>query len=441
MNKNAICLLVSACLIGCLISCQKSEPTAVNESHDTPVSANESETTNVLEVVQKYVIEPREIATSIAWNNPIPYGIKTLQAEKIEGFGSQDFFNYRASYPCFQSLPNKEVQEKVNQLIQNYVNEEFTEFWSRVAIVSESPEKYVIGINVYWGSYDIIFINQNYCSILFHRYGYRWTESYPMNINLKTGELIQNTDFFVEGYDFYPFMREYCLVDLAKQWEEQYGEYRYMEDRLEHPFNFCFSPTGIYAYFNEFFSHATGDFIVTIPYSVFQGNCVFQNPEAIYAKFNCQPGWNSIQGNGFFVKYPEMRSIDGEVVNTEFIPARGYPSEFTLTVPTEKYGTVVFHVKVEKVEEMESPPTPLETGEFLQIDSKKFERKLVENLPEDSSSQQMYSEKYAFQNCDEESCCQVSITLEGTAETMEEWISNKQHLYYLVNQILSSMEF
>ncbi|MCK5848144.1 MAG: hypothetical protein KAH01_02970, partial [Caldisericia bacterium] len=127
LKNKILWMAITVCLVVGFVSCQKTKPVSINDTHEESVII--AEITKESEVVDDYVIDPDQMAETIEWINPIPYRIKSIHAEKSVYFEGTNFFTYESSYPYFSSLPDKVVQGKVNIIIKNYVDKELDEFW------------------------------------------------------------------------------------------------------------------------------------------------------------------------------------------------------------------------------------------------------------------------------------------------------------------------
>lgn len=335
-------------------------------------------------------------------------------------------------------MPDKEAEKNVNQLIQGYIEDELKEFWDKK---NRSGDFYT---NLYIGNYQILFVDESICSILFHRYGYRWTESHVMNIQLQKGKLLKPEDFFVKDYDYYPVMRAYCLKDLTEQRLSEGRDPTNMEGKLLYRFDFNVTANGFYAYFNEIFSHATGDYTVYIPFSIFGDNCLLKAKKSLYGCFDCPDGWKYFDESNFLIKYPALLDADGLVMNMSYMDEEHPDSTFTLHVPVQDTGDISFRIQQKRGWNFE-PIEKKDQNKLIYIDSAECEETYQSSEKKDESTQMItMEERYAFRTMlttIDKTEYLITITFQSLPlSDVTNWEAQKERLYYIANQILSTFE-
>ncbi|MCE5223420.1 DUF4163 domain-containing protein, partial [bacterium] len=385
MRKNEVVAIVLVFFVANLFSCKNS---SINNKIPDMNTIKEEEriisSTNDVAVKEK-------TSQSIQWQSPYPFGIKKNRIPNRNETKSNDKVAISsASYPSFHGLPDKDAEKNVNQLIQGYIEDELKEFWN---YKNMSGDFYT---NLYFGNYQILFVDESICSILFHRYGYRWTESHVMNINLQEGKLLEPKDFFVKDYDYYPVMRVYCLRDLT---EQRLGEGRdptNMEGKLSYRFDFNVTANGFYVYFNEIFSHATGDYAVYIPFSIFGENCLLKPKKSLYGYFDCPEGWKYFDESNFLIKYPALLDSEGLVMNMAYHDAREDGSTFVLHIPVQNAGDISIQIQQKQGWHFE-PVSKNGQKKTVNIDSAEFEETYQSSEMKDQATQKVtMEERYTF---------------------------------------------
>ncbi|MDD4663539.1 MAG: hypothetical protein PHD83_02600 [Caldisericia bacterium] len=429
MRKKEVVAILLVFFVINLFSCKNS---SINNK--IPGISTIKEEERIIPSINDVVIKEK-ISQSIQWQSPYPFGIrKNFIPTRNETKSNDEVAISYASYPSFHGLPDKAIEKKVNQIIKGYIDNELKEFWNSISM----------GRNVYFSHYQILFIDENICSILFHRYGYRWTESYIMNIHLQEGKLLKPEDFFVKGYDYYPIMRAYCLKDLTEQRLSEGRDLTNMEGKLLYKFDFNVTANGFYAYFNEIFSHATGDYAVYIPFSIFGENCLLKPKKSLYGYFDCPDGWKYFDENNFLIKYPTLLDADGFVMNMTYNDEDDDGSNFNLNLLVQNTGEISFKIQQKNGWNAE-PINKNDKEKLVNIDSVEFEKTQKSSETKDQVSQMItIKEDTTFRTILTKSeRIEYNITISITSLPLKDqsvWEDQKEKLYYYVNQILSTFE-
>lgn len=429
MRKKEVVAILLVFFVINLFSCKNS---SINNK--IPGISTIKEEERIIPSINDVVIKEK-ISQSIQWQSPYPFGIrKNFIPTRNETKSNDEVAISYASYPSFHGLPDKVIEKKVNQIIKGYIDNELKEFWNSISM----------GRNVYFSHYQILFIDENICSILFHRYGYRWTESYIMNIHLQEGKLLKPEDFFVKGYDYYPIMRAYCLKDLTEQRLSEGRDLTNMEGKLLYKFDFNVTANGFYAYFNEIFSHATGDYAVYIPFSIFGENCLLKPKKSLYGYFDCPDGWKYFDENNFLIKYPTLLDADGFVMNMTYNDEDDDGSNFNLNLLVQNTGEISFKIQQKNGWNAE-PINKNDKEKLVNIDSVEFEKTQKSSETKDQVSQMItIKEDTTFRTILTKSeRIEYNITISITSLPLKDqsvWEDQKEKLYYYVNQILSTFE-
>ena len=433
MRKKEVVVILLVFFIANLFSCTNA--TINNKISDINfIESGEKDKTSTNDVTIK---EKR--SKSIVWTSPFPFGIKKNRIPtRNETKSNNQVAISSASYPSFHDLPDKKTEQKVNQLIKGYIDDELKEFWDKK---NRSGDFYT---DIYIGTYQILSVDENICSIIFHRYGYRWTKSHVMNIDLQEGKFLKPEDFFMKGYDYYPVMRAYCLKDLTEQRLNEGRDPTNMEGKLLYRFDFNVTANGFYAYFNEIFSHATGDYAVFIPFSIFGDNCLLKAKKSLYGCFDCPDGWKYFNESNFLIKYPALLDADGLVMNMSYMDEEHPDSTFTLHVPVQDTGDISCRIQQKQGWNFE-PIKKKDQNKLIYIDSAECEETYQSSEKKDESTQMItMEERYTFRTMlttIDKTEYLITITFQSLPlSDVPNWEAQKERLYFLANQILSTLE-
>lgn len=429
MRKNEVVAILLVFFVVNLFACKNS---SINNKIPAINTIKEEE--RIVPSINNVIVKEKT-SQSIQWQRPYPFGIrKNFIPTRNETKSNDEVAISYASYPSFHGLPDKVIEKKVNQIIKGYIDNELMEFWNSIGM----------GRNVYFSHYQILFVDEHICSILFHRYGYRWTESYVMNINLQEGKLLEPEDFFVKDYDYYPVMRDYCLKDLTEQRLSEGRDPTNMQGKLLYRFDFNVTANGFYAYFNEIFSHATGDYAVFIPFSIFGENCLLKPKKSLYGYFDCPEGWKYFDDNDFLIKYPALLDSDGFVMNMTYNDEDDNGSNFNLNLIVQNTGEISFKIQ-QKNDWNAEPISKNDKDKLVNIDSVEFEETYQNSEMNDQATQKvMMEERYTYRTIItsiDKAVYWITITIQSLPlNDVTNWEDQKVKLYYYVNQILSTFE-
>jgi hypothetical protein len=384
------------------------------------------------------------MSTDIVWTNPKPYGIiDNLVPLKQKGSDGQNFIMSMGSYPSFNDLPDKEVEKRINQIIKGYIDEEIERFWNEKQSLFDQE---ILGRNLYLGSYQILFVDSQLCSILFHRSGYRWTESKAMNIDLVEGKLIDTSGWFKQGYDYQKVMKAYCRKDLAKQYEKKYGQKSVVKIDLDYDLDFNITSKGLYVYFNLAFDNADGAWSVFVPFSVFGNNCLLQPSKSLYGYYDCPEGWN-YREVGFLIKYPAVLDQKGKENNVTS-SAKDESFNLVIQLPIKEATSVSMEIKSQTYYDSEIQPKPINTTNqetTMMIDGSLFEKsREITDQKNAQTNKSMREETFILRTIRDRLDRMeytITITIQSLPfETEKEWQEQAYKTYFQINQVLSTLE-
>jgi len=442
MNRIIVC----ACLMLFILFSSSCQQKKIVHIPVTPTTlAPEKPMEKLVEIQPKSIEFKQGTSKDIVWTDPKPFGIKkNLIPFKQKGIDGQNFIMSSGSYPSFNGLSDKQLEQKINQIIKGYIEDEIEKFWREH--FNEKVEE-ISGRNIYNEWYQIIYLDSRLCSILFFRYGYRWTESKVMNINLIQGRLIKTSEWFNPGYDYQKVMNEYCKKDLIDQCFKRNNFIPNMENRLYNNLDPAVSTKGFYLLFNAIFGGAEGDFSVTIPFSDFGENCLLKSGKSLYGYYDCPEGW-SYRDDRFLIKYPAVLDNNSNETNvTSTTKDDGY--SLVINLPLSDCSHATIEISSQSYYDPKIKPKPIDTKnkeKTTMIDDSLFEKNRVfVDQKNSQTNKTVREETFLFRTIrDRMDLIEYSIKISIKSlpfETEKIWQERAYKTYYQINQVLSTFEF
>jgi hypothetical protein len=243
-------------------------------------------------------------------------------------------------YPSISGMNDSKLEQKINKLIYDDMIAMTEGFFGDSQYDTQN-----------WRKCFITLLTEDYLSI---RYDGGVTcmrsnrFSQVLNIDLKNGRKLEVSDFFTNKNKAVDMIMEYCKKDLARQYQEYYGEP--IGEQFSMLIDWSVTPetcsvvnltqTGFFLVFDELFSKAEGRWVVHAPFEAFGSQCKLETFTGAYGFFSVPGGWSysynhRYMSDNFMIKFPMMKDAEGRITNLSLLNDSDVMIELPLSLPDE----------------------------------------------------------------------------------------------------------